>query len=354
VWVAGVVLAGLEGVAGAADPGTPDLPGEPLIPRFAASGVRLLGVDRVALFPDGLSAADPVEEMAVAKTVTAALHAAGPAARDGTLGDPFGASPTTGRDAGKPWAALLGGATDDDVVHLIAWWATQPGGAGDLRLVDGFARWVTAGRPTAGGAELALRRNRGPLSSLGPMPVNLQTGTINGTPLDLATASWASLYPAWDHTNARVSPTDAFDPGYGYTQFGNDLEYHPSTRGVQLRLTHRWYAGTTPFHGDDVLTTDDLTARLGAPQRTLGPADAPTAWLYARPYGTLAFHLDDQFGDPIVNFVHLYPVPTERVPAGQFPGENGMPEAPSAPTLPPPPAPTPVVFEPLTYDGLEW
>jgi hypothetical protein len=183
--MAGVVLAGLEGVAGAADPGTPDLPGEPLIPRFAASEVRLLGVDRVALFPDGPSAADPVEEMVVVKT----------------------------------------------------------GGAGDLRLVDGFARWVTAGRPAAGGAELALRRNRGPLSSLGPMPINLQTGAINGTPLDLATASWSILYPAWDHTNARVSPTDAFDPGYGYTQFGNDLAYHPSTRdAVSLRAARNDHA----------------------------------------------------------------------------------------------------------------
>ena len=342
VWAVGMGLAAGGGVAGAGEPGQPDLPGEPLIPTFAASGVRLIGVDQRALFPDGVTAADPVAEMVVVKTVTAALHASASAARAGTPGTPYG----TGR------VALLEGATDDDVVHLIAWLATQPGGARDLPLVDAFAQWVDAGRPPAAGAELALRRNRGPLSSLGPMPVNLQTGTINGTPLDLATASWAILYPAWDHSNAYVRPTDAFDPAYGYTAFGNNLEYHPATRGVQLRLAHRWYAGSTPFHDDDVLTTDDLTARLGAPQRILGPADAPTAWLYARPYGTLAFHLDDQFGDPIVNFVHLYPVPPDRVPAGQFPGENGMPEAPRE--RPPLPAPTPAVDQPLTYDGFEW
>ena len=77
-------------------------------------------------------------------------------------------------------------------------------------------------------------------------------------------------------------------------------------------MAHRWLRGPSldPKEEGHLLTAADLVKRLGTPTRVMGPATEPTAYLYARPYGTLAFHLTgDGPGEPgLMNFIHLYPV----------------------------------------------
>lgn len=276
-------------------------------------GMQLQSWSGAPFFPEDMyvdTRDEPLGEMARVKGLLADLKAAVDVVRKLMPGRSTG----TGPDAGRTVAEIFETATESDVIHALATTLTQASqNAGNkLSFANAFVAWVSFGRPQADRDSLALLNQYDHLVKLGPITVDTDNGTLNGTPIAQAMAQWGALFPTPDGAAPGKGPNDPLHPVYAYSLMGNALRFDVKRQEVTLLLAHRWLRGPSldPKEEGHLLTAADLVKRLGAPTRVMGPATEPTAYLYARPYGTLAFHLTgDGPGEPrLMNFIHLYPI----------------------------------------------
>lgn len=256
-----------------------------------------------------------LKEMARVKSLLAELKAAIPVARK-SMPTPF---LTTGADAGKTLAELLEAATEHDVVDALAYLVrnTQQTAGNTYNIVNAFAIWVRNGRAHENPGELELLSEYDRLVKLAPIWVDIDAGTVDGKPLVIAAAQWKTLWPTPDVPDPKRKVQPGQHDSLEYSLMGNQLRFDPAVQEVTLLMSHRWIRGTSlepakPYHG---LQMAEVIQRFGKPTRILGTEAKPTAFLYAKPWGTLAFHLNAVFSgqSPTVNFVHLYPVQPDAI-----------------------------------------